>query len=94
MVMFKPISIYAYILNNNASFLCNMNHVRDQDLCKAFGINLKILRERKLLSQEALANKADVSLSQISRLERGILNPTLRTIYALAKAMGILPSEL
>jgi DNA-binding XRE family transcriptional regulator len=41
------------------------------------------------LSQENLANLADVPLSQIGRIERGEINSTISTGYALAKALEI-----
>lgn len=39
------------------------------------------------MSQEELANCADVSLPQITRIERGVVNPTLCTIKALANGL-------
>ena len=64
-----------------------MIHVRDEKLLISFGQHLAKTRKKNGLSQEKLANSANVSLSQISRLERGIINPTLSTLSALAKAM-------
>ena len=66
-----------------------MIHVRDKELLVAFGLHLRILRKSAGLSQQKLAYKADVSLSQISRLERGLLNPTLSTLSVLAKALEV-----
>ena len=71
-----------------------MIHVRDKKLLAAFGIHLRALRKSAGLSQQKLAFKADVSLSQISRLERGLLNPTLSTLSALTKALNTTLSEL
>lgn len=47
------------------------------------------MRELKGMSQEELANCAEVSLPQITRIERGVVNPTLCTIKALAKGLEI-----
>lgn len=77
----------------DANILCDMIHVRDKALCISFGNKIKAIREAKSLSQEALANEADISLSQVSRIERGILNPTLSTIYTLAKALNTNPGN-
>jgi transcriptional regulator with XRE-family HTH domain len=63
------------------------------DLKKAFGISLKRLRMMKGLSQEELALEIDMARSYISYLERGIKEPGLKTIFRLAKALGIKPSE-
>ena len=87
-------SIHAYIIKIDARFLCIMINVRDTELCKAFGSRLRTLRREQSLSQEKLANKADISISQVSRLERGLLNPTLSTIYALAAALQVAPLDL
>lgn len=73
---------------------CAMINVRDDKLLFTFGRHFAALRKSKGLSQEKLANSADVSLSQISRIERGIINPTLSTLSALSKALGIPLKEL
>jgi transcriptional regulator with XRE-family HTH domain len=56
--------------------------------------NLKITRIRKKLSQETLANKAGLSVSYISMLERGQRTPPLDTLELLAKALGVTPTQL
>jgi transcriptional regulator with XRE-family HTH domain len=61
---------------------------------KEFGKHLKKLREEKGFSQEELANISDVSLPQITRIERGVLNTTLGTIKALAKGLDIKTASL
>ncbi|WP_245902728.1 helix-turn-helix domain-containing protein [Flavobacterium aciduliphilum] len=66
-----------------------MINTRDQNYLKKFGKHLKKLREEKGMSQEELANCADVSLPQITRIERGVVNPTLCTIKALANGLEI-----
>jgi len=43
---------------------------------------------------EALANLAEIELSQIFRIETGKINPKLTTILTIAKALGINPKEL
>ncbi|MCB0476446.1 MAG: helix-turn-helix transcriptional regulator [Flavobacteriaceae bacterium] len=69
-------------------------NVKDKKFIKSFGINLKRLRKEANLSQENLANDADVPLSQIGRIERGEINTTISTVNALAKALKVEPSEL
>ena len=68
--------------------------VKDKRLLKVFGEHLRNVRKLYGFSQSKLANTADVSLSQISRIERGEINPTLCTISALANAMKIDLAEL
>ncbi len=71
-----------------------MINLRDEKYIKEFGINLRKIRLSKKLSQEALANASDVSLAQITRIERGIINPTLCTIKSLAIGLEIKTNEL
>jgi transcriptional regulator with XRE-family HTH domain len=48
----------------------------------------------KSLTQEDLADKPGLSLSQIARIETGRLNTTISTVYVLLKALDIDASEL
>jgi transcriptional regulator with XRE-family HTH domain len=61
---------------------------------KAFGKRMRELRIARNLSQEALAWKADSELSQISRMERGIVNAGLSQIFKIAKALEVHPKEM
>ena len=60
----------------------------------AFGSNLRSERERKNLTQEKLAEKADLDPSYISGIERGIRNPSILSVVRIAKAMGTTVSDL
>lgn len=66
-----------------------MNHLRDKEVLKAFGKKLKQLRQERNLTQKALALKMDVEISQISRIERGLNNPTLTTLLQLAHCLEV-----
>lgn len=59
-----------------------------------FGKVLKSLRAQHGVSQEELAFRANMDRSYISMLERGINQPTLGSLIALAEALGIRASEL
>lgn len=64
------------------------------DLARAFG---KVLREQRLaagLSQERLGLEADVDRTFVGLLERGGRQPTLSTLWRLAEALGVMPSEI
>ncbi len=56
--------------------------------------NLKAVRLKKKLTQEQLAEKADLSVSMISMLERGQRHPPLDTLEQLAGALGVKPAAL
>jgi len=68
--------------------------VKNQSFIDAFARQLRKLREERNMTQEGLANKCDVALSQIGRFERGVRSPTLSTLAALAKGLGIAPKDL
>lgn len=57
------------------------------DEMKGFAQRLKALRERRQLSQQALAEIVGLHLSQLSRLERGVSRPNAETVLALAHAL-------
>ena len=67
---------------------------RDNDGIKAFGDRLREVRRSFGLSQEDLANMADLEVSQISRIERGIISTSLSQIFLIAKTLKIHPKEL
>lgn len=68
--------------------------VRDIEYIKAFGLNLKKLRTENKMPQEELANSSDIPISQIGRIERGEINTTISTVYAISKALEIDIKEL
>lgn len=62
---------------------------RDKDFIEKFGKNLRQIRKDNNLSQIDLAIKINTDRSQISRIERGIANPTITTIKAIARELDI-----
>jgi len=59
-----------------------------------FGKVLREMRDDNQISQEKLAEYCDLDRTYISLLERGLRQPTITTIFKLAKALNISPSEL
>ncbi len=74
--------------------LVEMNNLRDQELLIEFGNKLKDLRTLKGLTLQQLAFEAEMEISQVHRVEKGKINPTLTTLNALAKGLGITLTEL
>ena len=66
-----------------------MNRHRDKDILLKLGNNLRQIRKSKNLSQEELANKADIQRSQVARIERGEINPTITTLVIIAEVLEI-----
>lgn len=71
-----------------------MTKIRDTEYIKQLGLRLRKLRIRIKLSQEELAFSADIPISQIGRIERGEINVTVSTLYAIAKALNTHPKNL
>jgi XRE family transcriptional regulator, regulator of sulfur utilization len=55
---------------------------------KRLGITIKRLRERRGLTQEALAKKAGVHRVYVAQIEAQTKVPSLPTLEKLAKALG------
>jgi transcriptional regulator with XRE-family HTH domain len=56
---------------------------------KDLAMRLKQLREKRGMSQEALAKEAGISRSYLARLETARQDPTLTTLEKLAKALRV-----
>lgn len=63
-------------------------------LRERFGLRVKALRLASGLSQEAFADHASIARSYMSRIERGMANPSLDAVESLAHALGVDPSQL
>jgi transcriptional regulator with XRE-family HTH domain len=64
------------------------------DIRRQLARNLKRLRLEKGWSQEELADQAGLHRTYVSGVERGVRNPTITIVAALAKALGVSPAEL
>jgi transcriptional regulator with XRE-family HTH domain len=69
-------------------------NVKNKALIIVVGERIRALRIKKKISQEELANEADIPLSQIGRIERGENNPTISTLYVIAQALEVELKEL
>ncbi len=59
------------------------------DVLKLFGNNLRVIRESKGYTQEQLANELGLEISQISRIERGVINTSIYTLYQVSTFLDI-----
>lgn len=57
------------------------------------GLNVKLARVALRWTQEDLALDAGMTRANISKLERGLLNPSAKTIIRLAAALGTAPGD-
>lgn len=56
---------------------------------RRFGLNVARIREARGLSQDQVAEKADLDRTYISGIERGVRNPGVKTVVKLARALGV-----
>jgi len=66
----------------------------DKHKLELFGANLKRLREGRQLSLRQLSYACNIDNSKIAKIEKGLINITLTTLFQLADALEIPPSEL
>lgn len=66
---------------------------RDRTLA-AFGRNIARIRTEKGLSQDALAERADLDRTYVSGIERGVRNPGIKTVLGIARALGVNVADL
>ena len=66
------------------------------ELLKNVGKNIQRIREQKGLSQFDLITKmlGEFDVTNVSRIESGRNNPTLFTLYRIAKALEVKTSDL
>jgi len=70
-----------------------VNNTRDEKRLKEFGAHFCAIRKAKKFTQKSLAFEADVEISQIYRIEKGLSNPTVTTLMNLADALQISVAE-
>ena len=68
--------------------------MRDPDPRIIFGRNVRALRLRRALSQEKLAELADLHRNYVGGVERGERNISLINIVKLAHGLGVRPARL
>jgi transcriptional regulator with XRE-family HTH domain len=64
------------------------------DLKDAVAANLRRARHGKNMTQEELADRAELSPRYVSRIETGIASPTVTVLGRLARALDVDPCEL
>jgi transcriptional regulator with XRE-family HTH domain len=64
------------------------------EFAKQFGLRIRNLREARGLSQESLADAANLHRTHISLIERARRSVRLETLERLAIALDVQPSEL
>jgi transcriptional regulator with XRE-family HTH domain len=63
--------------------------VYDEKGIQAFAALLQKIRKEKGFTQRQLAFESGLSLSQIARIEKAKINPTLSTIILIARTLNV-----
>jgi len=64
------------------------------DIKKRLGVRISQLRLEAGMTQSKLAEKSNLSIDSISRIERGDRAPSLESLEKIAEALGVDPAEL
>ena len=70
-----------------------MNNQDRNTILTSFGKNLRLTRLAKGFTQEQLANELGIEISQISRIDRGVVNTSFSTLYSISKVLNVDLSE-
>jgi transcriptional regulator with XRE-family HTH domain len=62
------------------------------DPAAGVGRRLKELRRSRGLTLAQLAERTNLSVGSLSQLERGLVSPTIRTVYAVSTVLGVSPA--
>lgn len=68
--------------------------ITHREILQKFGERLQKIRKSQGVSQEELAAKLSMHRTYVGMIERGERNPTVRTLYKIAKALKVTSSEL
>ena len=60
----------------------------------AFGQHIRQIRQTLAVSQEEIAHRAGIHVTYLSGVERGVRNPSLKNIRAIALALGVGVADL
>lgn len=70
-------------------FLAVVNEMTTDKRVIAFGKRVREVRKDKGISQERLAEMADIDRSYMGNIERGEKNVTLKKVYEICDALGV-----
>lgn len=71
-----------------------VNYIRNSKAITLLGKRIKNLREEQGISQSQLAFESEIPRNQVGRIERGEINTSISTLFAISKALNISITEL
>jgi transcriptional regulator with XRE-family HTH domain len=64
------------------------------DAARILGDRVRIARQALALSQESVADLAEMHVTNFGKIERGVANPSLHTIIRISSVLGVDPAIL
>ncbi|MBO5738724.1 helix-turn-helix transcriptional regulator [bacterium] len=61
----------------------------EQELRQRIALNIKIERVKKSLTQEKLAELAEISTKHITKIEKASVTPSIYLIYKISKVLDV-----
>jgi len=71
-----------------------MKTTKKYDIKKMLGANIKLIRKKRKMTQERLAELIDIAPPNISYIENGKFAPSIETLQKIAAALEVEPYEL
>lgn len=68
--------------------------MRDASLYRALGEQIRLVRQKRHLTQEELAARVEISRASITNIERGRQSVLVDQLYRLARALDVAPESL
>lgn len=57
--------------------------------CVLLGQNIRKIREKKSWTQDKLSERADIHISYVGQIERGLRYPSLKILFRIADALEV-----
>ena len=89
-----PIFKFAIPLLLSSLILCTVEYLRDKEGLILFGQRIRQFRVAQGLTQEDLSFSSGIVFSQINKIERGVVNTGLSTVFVLSRALKVDLKEL
>lgn len=68
--------------------------MKDVEVYILIGARIRALRQSKGMTQQTLADECDMEKPNISRIENGNTNPTIKSLWRISTALGMKLKDL
>lgn len=92
--MLSNILVIIYINYVESQYSSYYNVIMNKDTIQKLGLKIRVERQKKRISQEKLAELADLNRNFIGMIERGETNVTVKNLENIANALKLDIKEL